>query len=483
MKINPFDAAVNEKWAISADALEKILKIADRDNEVDLAAVAAARGSRLDNTTGVSVRDGFATLNLTGPIFRYANLFTDISGATSIEIMARDLRAAADATKIKGIVLAIDSPGGTVNGTNELAKMVRDVAAEKPLVAYVSGAGASGAYWIATAANKIFMDETAMIGSIGVVGTFIDTSKQDAARGIDRVTFVSSQTPHKRPDLHSDEGRAVIQRDVDMLAQLFIDWVAENRGVTVETVMEDFGRGNAVIGAEAVAAGMADGISSYEEVLAAMVRGEFVAGDRRHTAVKSKGKKAMDKTKITAASLAADAPEVAAELKEQGAKEGHAAGLAEGQKIAGEAAKKEGMAAGAKAERDRIAGLKAISIPGFEAMLEAAIADGVSTAADLGVKQSAAIKDRGIKSVEAIQADEKAIAGKVPGAAASETGEAAAGASARSGTDPFAADADIDKVWAANADIRTEFDGKKEDYAAYVKAKAAGRIKEQRRRA
>ena len=66
-----------------------------------------------------------------GPIVRYADLFTEISGATSIETLAQDLHSALNDNTISGIVLNIDSPGGEVNGTSEFADMVHGIEAER----------------------------------------------------------------------------------------------------------------------------------------------------------------------------------------------------------------------------------------------------------------------------------------------------------------------------------------------------------------
>jgi ClpP class serine protease len=128
------DVAMATAWAMTPEALRVLLDLADR-REVPPAVVAAAmhgnpeaiaakQGAPLDRTETVQIRDGVAILPVEGPIFRYANLFTEVSGATSVEILARDFTAALDDPAVSGILLHIDSPGGEAAGVGELADMI-----------------------------------------------------------------------------------------------------------------------------------------------------------------------------------------------------------------------------------------------------------------------------------------------------------------------------------------------------------------------
>lgn len=252
-----------EPWAITETALHTILEIAARENESPQA-VAAKLGRDLQNTYSVTERDGVAIIPVAGPLFRYANLFTMISGASSYELIARDFTAALENPKIKGIILDIDSPGGEVNGVSELSNMVYAARGKKPVVAYASGDAASGAYWIASAADEIVVSETSALGSIGVVGMYQGKSGKSA----DAVEIVSSQSPHKRLDPTSDEGRNRLQTRIDSMADVFIGTIARNRDVSAEDVQNHYGGGDVMIGAKAVSAGLADRIGSLEGLIA-----------------------------------------------------------------------------------------------------------------------------------------------------------------------------------------------------------------------
>lgn len=249
-----------DPWAITETAMHTILDIAARQNETP-EAVASKLGRELKNTYNVIERDGVAVLPVAGPLFRYANIFTSISGATSYELIARDFRTALDNPQIKAIILDIDSPGGEVNGVSELASMIYEARGTKPIIAYASGDAASGAYWIASAADEIVISETSALGSIGVVGMY-RTDKNDKA-----IEIVSSQSPHKRVDPTNDEGRSKLQNRIDAMADVFISNIARHRSVDAQTVLSDYGGGDVFIGVNAVYAGLADRIGSLEHLI------------------------------------------------------------------------------------------------------------------------------------------------------------------------------------------------------------------------
>lgn len=255
-----------EPWAITPSYMETILDIAQRQNSTP-EQMAQQLGRPLENTYDVEVRNGVAILPVNGPLFRYANMFSKISGATSYQNLARDFFEAVDDPDVKAIVLDIDSPGGEANGVSEFAEQIYQARGKKKIIAYVGGSAASAAYWIASAADEIVIDETAMLGSIGTVLGVTVTKKRDEKEGIERFDIVSKQSPYKRVDASTDEGRSRLQAVVDQLSDVFVDKVARNRGYTRDIVLSDFGQGDILIGNAAVNAGMANRLGSFEGVI------------------------------------------------------------------------------------------------------------------------------------------------------------------------------------------------------------------------
>lgn len=259
-------AALAEPWAITAEGLELVLSVAARENDVSIEALEAYRAEHVPTAERLSKRGSVAILEVRGPLVSRANLFTAVSGATSYDILRRDLQIALDDQAISAVIMKFDTPGGAVTGVNELAKAIRDGKEKKRIVAYVEGMSASAGYWLASQSSEIIIDETAILGSIGVRAALRDTSKKDAEAGL--MEFISSNAPGKRTDLSTDEGRARIQRTVDALEGVFLATVAKGRGVTVDDVIAKFGGGDVLIGSTAVAAGMADRIGTFEAVVA-----------------------------------------------------------------------------------------------------------------------------------------------------------------------------------------------------------------------
>jgi len=127
-------------------------------------------------------------------------------------------------------------------------------------VAYVGGMAASACYLLAAGCDRIVLDPMALVGSVGVVMS-IPPKRPDAPMEI-----VSSQSPDKRPDHTTEPGKAVLQNTVDTLAQVFIDTVAEYRGLSAAHVAAS--KGALFVGQKAVAYGLADGLGTLESVIA-----------------------------------------------------------------------------------------------------------------------------------------------------------------------------------------------------------------------
>ena len=261
--------AADQPWAITQPMLKTIAQIALRQNET-VQALEAKRGAPLDNTYDVTVRDGIATIPVHGVLSRYASIFSEVSAMTSYDWLALETRTAWENGAVRAIILDINSPGGEVDGVDEYVRQLRAMrdADTKPIVAYVGGQACSAAYWIASGCHRIVCQATAELGSIGVVAMVTDYSKQRKAAGIEDMEFVSSQSPKKRLDPGTDEGKKSVVAKCDALCAVFIGTVADNRGVDPEDVQKNYGQGDSFIGADAVEAGLADELGDYESLFA-----------------------------------------------------------------------------------------------------------------------------------------------------------------------------------------------------------------------
>jgi capsid assembly protease len=446
------NAVLSAQWAIDTPYLQTILEIAARENTLTPEAVTAKLGRPLENTRAVSIRDGVAVIPVTGPIFPRANLFTQVSGGTSVDVMARDFHAALDDPAVRAILLDVDSPGGQATGVNELANMIHAARGDKPITAYVSGSAASGAYWIASAADQIVADATAGLGSIGVVAGYRDTSARDEKAGVKSVEIVSSQSPNKRLDLSTDEGRKQIQDRVDAIAEVFVTTVARNRSVDPDTVLRDFGAGGILIGADAVNAGLADKLGSFENVLAELAtrtlgrrKGDDLMADQ-NTEPAAIAVAGIDPERITASFIAEKFPQIAKELRTAGI----------------DAAVSEALAA----ERSRVAALEEIAFAGNDELLSKAKADGMTVEA-FAIEQAKAHKVNQKRYADRIEGDEEALP-----VVTNDPGP---------GTESLSADAPIEdrakQTWDRDSNLRAEFGDSFDRYLAFARADESGRAR------
>lgn len=432
-RVSAFDLVAATPWAIEPAMLDTIRAISRREGE-GVEALQAREGRPLANAREVTVRDGVAIVPITGPIFRYANLFTQISGATSLDVLAKDFTAALDDPAIKGIVLEINSPGGQVTGIAEFAQMVHTSA--KPVVAYVGGMAASAAYWIAAAASQIVMSKSGMAGNVGAVLS-LDTRKDPS-----KAEIVSSQSPNKRPDVTTDQGRAQLQAMVDAQAQVFIEEVAAFRGMTPEAVVKDFNGGDMYIAAKAVAAGMADSVGTIEEVIAGLAGAKAVPP--AHNPI-IKGA-TMDLQQLRAAH-----PDLCAALVEEG--------------------RLAGFEAGATAERTRILDVEGQALPGHEKLIAQLKADGKTT----GPMAAVAVLNAE-RAVAANRSEQLAADAPKPVAHAAAPDAAAEAAAAAAVDASLSVEERCKAAWDADPKVRAEY-GSLQDYTAFTRAHAAGKVR------
>lgn len=256
---------------IAARRLDALDKIAASIEEKSLPeAMTAKRGERLMNTRYTEIREGsIAVIDVNGRLAKRMGFFAEVcEGGTSTENLLKDFQTCLENPNVSSIVFNIDSPGGEAFGINELASHIQAARGKKPMKAYISGLGCSGAYWLASAADEIICDKSALLGSIGVVSVWFDDTEFYKMLGVDKKVITSSNAPKKRLDLNKPEDLAEFQSELDSIEKVFISSVAKNRNKKTDEVIKDFNQGGVLIGAEAVKVGMADRVGSLEGVIA-----------------------------------------------------------------------------------------------------------------------------------------------------------------------------------------------------------------------
>lgn len=186
----------------------------------------------------------------------------------SEERLVASLRAARQNPRIRGVVLHIDSPGGSAVASDLIHHEVLRLAEVKPVVAYLSNVAASGGYYVAVGAHAIIAQPLTVTGSIGVVSARIGVGPLLARLGVSidvlkRGARADLFAPARRLD---DEERAVLERELDAYYRTFLGVVARGRRRSVEEI-EPLAGGRVWSGADALARGLVDKLGGFELAL------------------------------------------------------------------------------------------------------------------------------------------------------------------------------------------------------------------------
>jgi len=227
---------------------------------------AAARES--EGPAYLKTADGLATISLVGPMTKGDSSF---SGGTSTVRTRRAIRQAAADPNIRGIMLLVDSPGGTAAGTSELGADVAAAARQKPVHAHAEDMMASAAYWVGAQASRVTATPTSLVGSIGTYSVVTDSSGRAAKDGV--VVHVLSTGAHKGAGVPgapvtTDQLR-VAQGVVDELNEHFLAAVASGRRMPLERVKQA-ADGRIYLAQPAMGLGLLDAVESQDAAYAAL---------------------------------------------------------------------------------------------------------------------------------------------------------------------------------------------------------------------
>ena len=430
-------------WAIEPDYLRSISK----------EALSIKSEKHLDNTGSVSIRDGTAIIPIHGPITARNTFFSLFAGGTSLETLAKDFREALSNEDVKSILFDIDSPGGVAVGPMEMAEMIYNARGRKPIYSYIGRNGSSAAYWLASATEKIIVNPSALVGSIGVVTT-IPVQEQPDQDGYKNIEIVSSNAALKRPDPKTKEGLAEIRRELDDLESTFIESIAKYRSITPEIIKADFGGGGVVIGSQAINKNMADALGTYEEVLANLNQ-KFNSNNQIMSKEQNKETKAdISKREITADYIKKEFPDVTNTIIQEVSSD----------------IKKEAFADGAKHERDRILAIESAALPGHEDLIAEAKKDSSITAEKLALKIIAAEKQKASDYLANSKMSESEMPKIEPNIEPESKQKEEIDANL-----PIKQKAKI--LWDKDSKLRTEFGDDFESYHAFAKAEESNQVR------
>lgn len=311
-------------WAIQEHVLDTMVEIVRmRASGIELtqeeirARIGAGRVEAARPGASQPIGTQIGVLPLQGVIAPKMNMFTEISGGTSLEEFMHEFRELRDDASVSAIVCDIDSPGGSVFLLAEAWAEIFDARAVKPLVAVVRPSCGSAALYIASAFEEIVCTPSGEIGSIGCYMVHEDWSKANELAGV-KPTYIAygRYKVEGNPDEPlGDEALQFLQSRVDQCGQEFEAAVAKGRGVSVKVVREQFGQGRMLTAKEAKAVGLVDRVDTIENTLM-----RLAGGRRGRSGGASAERASVEEIRADAARLdahdgdaAADAPVEAAE--------------------------------------------------------------------------------------------------------------------------------------------------------------------------
>lgn len=229
---------------------------------------AAAGDSGIVVRKPYEVADGVAFFTLSGVMMKQLGSWDD---GTSTQALKKQIDTAVADPDVTAGFIRIDSPGGSVAGTDDLARSVAAFAKKKPMAAYIEDMGASAAYWIASQCSMVFANPTALVGSLGTYAAIVDMSGWAENEGFK--VHVLSTGKYKGAGVPgskiTDEQLSQFQTNVDDLNEHFVSAVARGRGFakTQTRVMFD---GAVHEASKAKAMGLVDGVKSDVQALTAL---------------------------------------------------------------------------------------------------------------------------------------------------------------------------------------------------------------------
>lgn len=276
-----FDQYLGE-WAMREENVLALWQFAGKLNiNLHLAGPRAQEAMAAGGDVDYRVDSNVAVIGLAGSLMKQTS---SLSSGTSTVMVRKKIRAAVRNPDVHGILLLIDSPGGTVAGTFELADDIAAAAKQKPLWSYCEDLCASAAYWIGSQAERVYANTTAIVGSIGTYAVVHDYSAAAAKEGIKvHVVKAGDMKGAGTPGTEiTAEQLADWQARVNELNEFFIAGVASGRRMSPDQARK-LADGRVYVGTAAKNAGLIDGVQTLDQTFS-----QFLSH------IQSRRKKTMD---------------------------------------------------------------------------------------------------------------------------------------------------------------------------------------------
>ncbi|MBC8554917.1 MAG: S49 family peptidase [Candidatus Brocadiales bacterium] len=268
-------SVMSEKdWFMEPDALQKFMT---RIHNMDLNSesfnpeMIGLFDDEDEDKKPFAIKNGIAIIDIHGPLIKRASgFFARFFGIVGMVQIGETFQKALVDPDVKGIFLDIDSPGGSVSGTSDLADIVFSARGVKPVLSFADDQMTSAAQWIGGAADFVAVaNEPTRIGSVGVVGVHMDVADMAKERGVKITVFsagrfkkIGNQFEHL-----SKDGKKYIQSQFDFLHGLFIDAMVRNTGIPINKLDKDLLEAKVFFAQEGISVGLAHKIMNRQQAM------------------------------------------------------------------------------------------------------------------------------------------------------------------------------------------------------------------------
>ena len=236
-------------------------------------------GPMSTGTHDVQILGNVAVMHIAGVITKRYDFWTWYFDGTSADMIRDAAIELSSMEEIDTVVLNVDSPGGSVLGVADAAEAVYQLGKKKKTISVANSMMASAAYYIGSAAKKVYATPDAMVGSIGVYNAFLNFAGLLEKEGISYEVFRAGEYKHK-PNSYEpvdDKGRKSMQASVDAYYTQFVQAISKHRKIDMNEALK-MADGSVQIGTDAAETNMIDGVASTEEVVEKAIKSESSSG-------------------------------------------------------------------------------------------------------------------------------------------------------------------------------------------------------------
>lgn len=373
-----FNSVTSELKAQHEEAKSKIESNSRLSGEL----VAGIAEQHSSNSRVLSVSGSSAEIMVTGVMVKSMSFMAWLMGATAYSEITAAAQAVDADSDIKEVQLRIDSGGGTVAGMMSCLNAVKAIS--KPTVAIIDGTCGSAAYAIAAQCDSIVALSNGEI--VGSVGAMMSLSKDKDEETVD---VRGDNSEKKNADAFTESGFKARKEEVNDFENIYLQAVADGRGVSIDVVKSTYGNGIIMSAQNALKSGMIDAIASQSGTASAGTQTNLTAqGETEHN-LTANSEEVMNK-----AELQAKHPELYAEIKN------------------------EGIQAGKTQEQERVSAFAELGeASGANELAMACIKDGTEHSASINAKFMAAqMKNQSLNALAADNVDTDGITPQAPAA-------------------------------------------------------------------